>query len=158
MFVTNEMFAVDEAGNIEGGDKSIEKVRKLLKTRKLSKGLKLSKSENSKDEKSAKFKKLSKTENSPNFDAKEAGPSFLTPKARVAFNRLQLAFTKAPIFWHFDPEYYIRIKTDALGYTISGVLNQLAFKTRPDRIVTKTNLGQWHLVLFFSRKMILAEI
>ena len=48
----------------------------------------------------------------------EAGPSFLIPKARTAFNRLQLAFTKALILWYFDLECHIRIETDALGYTI----------------------------------------
>ena len=37
------------------------------------------------------------------------------------------------------------------------MLSQLASGTRPDRIVTKANLGQWHPVAFFSRKMILAE-
>ena len=36
---------------------------------------------------------------------------------------------------------------DALGYAISGIFSQL----------TLDNLGQWHLVAFFSRKMIPAE-
>ena len=67
------------------------------KSGKLSKGLKLSKLGNLKGKNLAKSKKLSKSGNSPNFDAKEAGPSFLTPKARAAFNHLRLAFTKAPI-------------------------------------------------------------
>ena len=53
----------------------------------------------------------------------EAGTSFLTPKARAAFNRLRLAFTKAPILQHFDLECHIRIKTNASGYAISGVLS-----------------------------------
>ena len=62
------------------------------------------KSGKSKDQKTSKSQKLaksgknsSKCKNSPNFDATEAGPSFLTPKARSAFNRLRLAFTKALI-------------------------------------------------------------
>ena len=58
---------------------------------------KSAKTGNLKGKKSAKSKKPSKSGNSPNFDAKEAGPSFLTPEARSAFNRLRLAFTKAPI-------------------------------------------------------------
>ena len=102
-------------------------------------------------------KNLSKSGNSPNFGTTDTEPSFLTPDARGAFNHLRLAFTKAPILWHFDPECHIWIEIDALGYAIGSVLSQLASKTRPDRIVTKTNLGQWHLVAFFSRKMIPAE-
>ena len=94
-------------------------------------------------------KKLSKSGNSTNFDATEDRPKFLTPDARTAFNRLRLAFTEAPILRHFDPECHIRIETDASGYAIDGVLSQLAFETRPDRVVTKTDLGQWHPVAFF---------
>ena len=102
-------------------------------------------------------KKLSKSENSTNFDAMEVGPKFLTPDARTTFNRLWLAFTEALILWHFDPEYYIWIKTDTLGYAISGVLSQLTSGTSPNEAVIKTNLGQWYLVAFFLKKMILAE-
>ena len=115
------------------------------------------KSGKSKDQKSAKSKKPSKSRNSPNFDAKEAGPSFLTPGTRETFNRLRLAFTEAPILQHFDPECHIRIETDALGYAIGGVLSQLASGTSLDGVVTKTDLSQWYLVAFFFRKMILAE-
>ena len=77
---------------VSGGGDELAK-----KSGKLSKGLKLSKSGNSKGKKSAKSKKPSKSGNSPNFDAKKAGLSFLTPGARETFNSLQLAFTKAPI-------------------------------------------------------------
>ena len=61
------------------------------------------------------------------------------------------------IIRHFDPEYHIWIETDALGYAIGGVLSQLDSKTRPDEVVIKTDLDQWHQVAFFSRKMIPAE-
>ena len=57
---------------------------------------------------------------------------YLTPKARLVLNKLRKLFTKAPIFQHFDLEYYIRIETDTSGYAISGVLSQL----------TWNNLGQ----------------
>ena len=58
-----------------------------------SKGKKLSKSQ-----KLAKSRKhLSKSENSPNFDAKNNEPSFLTAKARTAFNHLWLIFIEGPI-------------------------------------------------------------
>ena len=124
------------------------------KGQKLAKSWKLSKSGKSKGEKS---KKPPKIGNSFNFNVKNTGPSFLTPEARSAFNRLWLALTKAPFLRHFDPEYHIWIKTDASGYAIGGVLNQLASGTSPDKVVTKTDLGQWHPVGFFSRKMIPAE-
>ena len=104
-----------------GDGDSSEKLAK--KSGKLSKGLKLSKLGNSKGKNLAKSKKPSKSGNSPNFDTKKAGPSFLTPEARAAFNCLWLAFTKAPVLQHFNPECYIRIKTDALGYAIRGVLS-----------------------------------
>ena len=44
-----------------------------------------------------------------------------------------------------------------MGYAIGGVLSQLASGTSLDRVVTKADLGQWHLIVFFSRKMIPAE-
>ena len=157
MLAADEVLVADEIGGVEGGSELIEKCGKSSKTGKLFKSRKLFKSGKSKAKKSAKSKNSSKIGNSPNFDATKAGPSFLTPKARAAFNRLRLAFTKAPILQHFGPEYHIRIKIDASGYAISGMLNQLASGTSPNGIITKANLGQWHPVAFFSGKVILAE-
>ena len=135
-----------KVGDCEGGDSIDGGGVKIAK-----------KSRKSKSQKLAKSKKPSKSGNSPNFDAKKAGPSFLTPEARSAFNRLRLAFTEAPILRHFDPECHIRIETDASGYAIGGVLSQLASGTSPDGVVIKTDLGQWHPIAFFSRKMIPAK-
>ena len=79
-----------EVGDGEGGDGiddgSVEIAKKSRKSKgqKTSKSQKSSKSGKSKGEKS---KKSLKSGNSPNFDAKNSGPSFLTPKARSAFNR-----------------------------------------------------------------------
>ena len=118
------------------------------------KSQKLSKFGKSKGEKSI---KPSKSRNSSNFNTKNCKPSFLTPKARSAFNCLRLAFTKAPILWHFDPECHIWIETGALGYAISSILSHLASGTSPDWVVTNADLGQWHSIVFFSRKMIFIE-
>ena len=52
-----------------------------------------------------------------------SGADFLTFKAKKTFIHLQKAFTKAPILSYFDLECHIRIKTDALEYAISRVLN-----------------------------------
>ena len=142
VLVADEVLAADEVDGIEGGDELIEKCGKLSKTGKLSKSGKPKSEKMSKSRNSAKSgKKSSKSGNSTNSDATEDGPKFLTPNARTAFNRLRLAFTEAPILRHFDPECHIRIETDASGYAIGGVLSQLASETRPDGIVTKTDLG-----------------
>ena len=37
------------------------------------------------------------------------------------------------------------------------MLSQLGFETSPNGVVTKTNLGQWHLIAFFFKKMIPTE-
>ena len=91
-------------------------------------------------------KKVQKCKNL--FKSKKAiGLDFLTPKARLAFTKLRQVFVKAPILHHFDLKRHIQIETDASGYAIVGVLSQL----------TSDNLGQWHPVAFFSRKIILAK-
>ena len=77
-------------GDVNGyGVDGVEHARKSgkLKGQKTFKSRKLAKS----------GKNSSKSRNSPNFGTTEAGPSFITPGARKAFNRLWLAFTKAPI-------------------------------------------------------------
>ena len=80
-------------------------------------------------------------------------PTFLTSSAREGFNQLRQAFTKAPIFRHFDPECHIRIETNASGYAKGGVLSQLISDYLTSDHLT-SNQGQWHLVAYFSRKMI----
>ena len=50
---------------------------------------------------------------------------FLTFKARLAFTKLRQAFVKALIFYYFDPEYYIWIKTNALNYAIGEIFSWL---------------------------------
>ncbi len=50
---------------------------------------------------------------------------FLTIVAKNAFIHLQKAFIKAPILYYFDIKPYICYETDASGYTISRVLNQI---------------------------------
>ena len=129
------------------------------------KSRKLSKSGKSKSKKTSKSRNLAKSDkkslkcgNSTNFDTMEDGPKILTPNTKIAFNRLWLAFIEALILRHFDSKYYIWIETDVLDYAIGGVLSQLASKTRPDGIVTKIDLSQWHPVASFSRKIILTEI
>ena len=75
---------------------------------------------------------------------------------------MRQAFTEAPILRHFDPECHIRIETDASGYAIGGVLSQLTSdqvtldsESNPTK---KSDFGQWHPIVYFSRKMIPAEM
>ena len=113
------------------------------KTRKMFKSEKPKSKKLSKSQKLTKLgKKLLKSRNSPNFNAKKDGLSFLTSKARTAFNCLQLAFIKALNFCYFDPECHIQIEINALNYAIGNGLSQLILKTSSNGIVTKTNLGQ----------------
>ena len=72
--------------------------------------------------------------------------NYLTLNAKRTFDQLRQAFTEAPILQYFDPKQYIRVETDVSEHAISGVLSQLT-----------NDLGQCHLVAYFSRKMILAE-
>jgi len=64
---------------------------------------------------------------------------------RVAFQRLQEAFMIAPILIHFDSELKIQVETDASDYAIAAILSQLVAS------------GMWHLVAFWSRKIIPAK-
>ena len=137
----------EEAGSaVEGGGIKIGGV-KLMKGKK---------SKNSAKDKTLKFVKAM----SPRT-ALEATP-FLTPEAKLAFTRLRQVFTEALILHHFDPERHTCIETDASGYSIGRVLNQLTSDQRhseSDKNFSSKSigLGQWHPVAFFPRKMILAE-
>ena len=95
-----KVLTANEVGDVEGDDGSNDRSKHMMpkigrsESQKSAKSQKLSKSRKSKGEK---LKKPSKSGNSPNFDAKDRELSFLTPEARSAFNRLWLAFTKAPV-------------------------------------------------------------
>ena len=81
---------------------------------------------------------------------------FLTSDAREAFNRMRQAFIEAPILRHFDPECHIRIETNASGYTIERVLNQLTSNLVISDGTTESNVD-WHPMAYIFRKMIPAE-
>ena len=80
-------------------------------------------------------------------------PKFLISKAKEAFNRLRQAFTKAPILRHFDSECHIRIETDASGYAIGRVLNQLTPNQETSDKAIGSNVDLYPVAYFF-RKMI----
>ena len=100
--------------------------------------------------KTTKSKNLIRSKNHdfpPNFRNIEVGPSFHTPKARLAFTILRQAFVKALILYYCDLKCHIGIETHESGYAIGKILSKL----------TLNDLGWWHLVIFFSRKIILAK-
>ena len=70
-----------------------------------------------KDQEMFKSKKLSK------FKKTAGSLDFFTSKSKLTFTKLRQAFVKSLIFHNFDPERYICIETNVLGYAISGVLN-----------------------------------
>ncbi len=115
--------------------------------------------------KSAESKKPKLTKSKKSDLAKaNSRTDFLTPEAKKAFIYLRKAFIKAPILRHFDLERHIRIETDDLGYAISGVLSQMisdqhsfGHVTHEDPNSSKSKIGQWHLITFFSQKIIPAE-
>ena len=72
---------------------------------------------------------------------------YLIPNAEQAFIQLRQAFTKAPILRHFNVECHIRIKTDASGYAIGGVLSQLI----------SNHLSQCYPIVYYLQKIIPAK-
>ena len=87
-------------------------------------------------------------------------PTFLTLNAKKTFNFLRQAYIKLPTLWHFDLQSYIWIKTNISGYAIGEVLGQLSsnWVASDSSNLTKSNFDLWHLVAYFSRKMILAKM
>ena len=49
--------------------------------------------------------------------------NYLIPDAKRAFDQLRQAYTEAPILQHFDPEQYIRVKTDPSRHAIGRLLS-----------------------------------
>ena len=91
-----------DGGKVDGGkvDNEVEKKsQKLFKFKYLFKSKKI-----------CKFKKI-------------LGSDFFTFGARQAFTKLRQVFVRAPIFYHFDPERYIRVEIDVSGYAISEILS-----------------------------------
>lgn len=78
-------------------------------------------------------------------NGKKPGPLQWGTREQHAFEELRLAFTKAPILRHFDPERRIRIETDASIHAIGAIISQLS------------DDGLWHPIAYWSRKMIPAE-
>ncbi len=141
----------EETGN-EVGDRDKAKID----------GVKLPGGKNSKNSTKVKNSAKSKVAKATSPGTSPEAWPFLTPEARLTYTRLKLAFTEALILHHFDPERYIGLGTDASDYAIGGDLNQLTSDQRlsgsDENFFKSSDFSQWHLMAFFSRKMIPAEI
>ena len=90
---------------------------------------------------------------------------FLISGAKKTFIHLQNSFIMAPIVRYFDPERHIWIETDALEYTIGKVLSEITLDQPFSNHmiyenldpISKSKIGQWHLIAFFSQKIILTQ-
>ena len=143
--------AAGPAALVEVGDKNLKKSGQGVQVEDQDEKEPAQKShKGQKGQKTAKSKKWIHIEKAEAFRARNLSSQsgvFFIIDARRAFTKLRQAFIKAPILNYFDPEHHIRIKMDALGYIVGGILNQL----------TSDDLDQWLLVAFFSKKIIPAE-
>jgi hypothetical protein len=64
------------------------------------------------------------------------GPFLPIPAMKRSFAELRDAFTKAPVLAHFDPVRPIRLKTDASGFVIAGIISQQQDEVRGSAEVT----------------------
>ncbi len=101
----------------------------------------------SKTAKSKKWIRVKKSEASRTKNLSSQSGSFFTSEATKTFIEVKHEFIKTPIQNHFDQERHIQVETDTSCYDIGGIHSQLALD----------DLGQWHPVAFFSRKMIPVE-
>lgn len=87
------------------------------------------------------------------------GARFLTPKPSIVFICLRKAFTKTPILYYFDSECHIQIKTNASDFGIGRIFTQLTlgYVTYTNPNLSTSEIAQWHIVAFFSQKMISAK-
>lgn len=67
-------------------------------------------------------------------------PDFFIPKVQIAFIQLLKAFIKASIFYYFDLKRYIQIDTNASGYAIDRVLNQITLNLLSSYLVTSDQI------------------
>src|SRR5277367_3211241 len=70
-----------------------------------------------------------------------------TQEAQSSFNELRVAFTTAPILWHFDPALPTIVKADASDYAQGGVISHHDPET-----------DELHPIAFWNRKFNPAEL
>lgn len=91
---------------------------------------------------------------------------FFILKTKNIFIHLQKAFIKILILYYFQLKYYIQIKINTLSYAINTIFSQIVFDQSFSNYIiyknfnsnfSKSKIGQWHLIDFFSKKIFLAK-
>ena len=80
---------------------------------------------------------------------------FLTPNVKKIFNHLRQMFIKVQIVQNFDSKSYIKIEINASSYVIGRAISELNPKSNAqlnNSNLNKPNFGQWHYVVYFSKK------
>ena len=74
----------------------------------------------------------------------------LTKEVRTTFEELKVAFTTAPVLWHYNTNLLVRLETDISGFAILRILSQQNNKKALEKC-------HWHPVTFWSCQMLPAE-
>ena len=74
----------------------------------------------------------------------------LTKEVCTTFEELKVAFTTAPVLWHYNINLPVRLETDTSSFTISGILSQQNNEESPEKC-------HWHPVAFWSCQISPAE-
>lgn len=61
---------------------------------------------------------------------KSSDTRFFIPKTKIAFLKLRKIFTKTPILYYFEPDWYIQIETNTFRYAIREFFSQLTSEIR----------------------------
>ena len=74
----------------------------------------------------------------------------LTKEVCATFKELKVAFTTAPVLWHYNANLPVRLKTDTSGFAISGILSQQNNEESLEKC-------HWHPVAFWLCQMLPVE-
>ena len=67
----------------------------------------------------------------------------LTKEVCTTFKELKVAFTTAPVLWHYNTNLLVRLETDASGFAILGILSQQNNEESLEKC-------HWHPIAFWS--------
>ena len=74
----------------------------------------------------------------------------LTKEVCTTFEELKVAFTTAPVLWHYNTNLPVRLETDTSSFAILGILSQQNNEESPEKY-------HWHPMAFWSCQMLPME-
>ena len=74
----------------------------------------------------------------------------LTKEVRTTFEELKVAFTTAPVLWHYNTNLPVRLETDASSFAILGILSQQNNEESLEKC-------HWHPMAFWPCQMLPVE-